>query len=348
MKVLFGTNAEFWMVRRVEILYEGQKKNNVNIVECFGKENFFKRFFKHFLKRDFDIILVHGVFPFLFSWIMKPIHRKKIVYDVFISRYNTEVEDRKRVKKGSLKAKALFFLDKFTCNNADVAFLDTKTHVKYFNKKFNIKKKLKVVYVGASEKLWKIKKINIIKNKKFNVVFWGAFSPLHGADVIVKAAKILEKNKNIQFHMLGFSKEKMFGQCNKEVEDLVENSKNITLKYGITLKTNLVDYANSADVCLGIFGNTIKANIVLPHKAFETLALKKPLITKDTDAAREIFENNKHCILVKDEKELAKAVLKLKKDKEFRKKIAKKGYDYFKNNFDNKNIGKALLRLLKP
>ena len=123
---------------------------------------------------------------------------------------------------------------------------------------------------------------------------------------------------------------------------------NLTLKYGITLKTNLVDYANSADVCLGIFGNTIKANIVLPHKAFETLALKKPLITKDTDAAREIFENNKHCILVKDEKELAKAVLKLKKDKEFRKKIAKKGYDYFKNNFDNKNIGKALLRLLKP
>jgi glycosyltransferase involved in cell wall biosynthesis len=50
-----------------------------------------------------------------------------------------------------------------------------------------------VVYVGANEKLWKIKKTDIIKNSKFNVVFWGAFSPLHGIDIIVKAANLLEK-----------------------------------------------------------------------------------------------------------------------------------------------------------
>ncbi len=348
MKVLFGTNAEFWMVRRLETLYIGLKENGVVFVEFFSvKKSFLKRFFEPFITEDFDFVLVHGFFPFLLAWIMKPIHRRKIIYDVFISLYNTEVEDRKRVKKGSLKARVLFFLDKFTCNHADVAFLDTKTHVKYFNKKFNIKKKLKVVYVGANEKLWKIKNIDIIKNKKFNVVFWGAFSPLHGADIIVKSAKLLEKNKDIQFHMLGFSKEKMFGQCNKEVEELVENSKNITLKYGITLKTNLVDYANSADVCLGIFGNSIKSNMVIPHKAFESLALNKPLITKNTDAAREIFENNKHCILVKDEKELAEAVLKLKKNKEFREKIANKGYDLYKENYSTTNIGKQLLKIIR-
>jgi hypothetical protein len=110
MKILFATNTEFWMIRRVEILYQGLKQNNVNIIECFSKKNFFKRFFKHFIKRNFDIILVHGAFPFLFAWLMKAVHRKKIIYDVFISRYNTEVEDRKRVKNLSLKAKMLFFL----------------------------------------------------------------------------------------------------------------------------------------------------------------------------------------------------------------------------------------------
>jgi hypothetical protein len=91
----------------------------------------------------------------------------------------------------------------------------------------------------------------------------------------------LKRHKDIEFHLLGFSKEKRFGQCNKEVENLIKNSKNVILKYDITLKTNLIDYVNSADVCLGIFGDTKKANMVFPHKAFETIALKKPLITKE-------------------------------------------------------------------
>ena len=349
MKILFAINAEFWMVRRAEILYEGLKENNVDVVECFGNKKFYFRLLKHFYKKNYDVILVHGMMPFLFSWLLKPIHRKKIVYDVFISRYNTEVEDRQKISKNSLKAKLLFFLDKFTCEKSDIAFLDTKSHVNYFKKTFGIKKDLKVIYVGANEKLWIPNKYNIIKNNKFNVVFWGAFSPLHGADIIVKTAKLLEKEKDIEFHLLGFSKEKMFGQCNEEIEGLVENSKNVKLKYGITLSTTLIDYANSADICLGIFGNTKKANMVLPHKAFETLALKKPLITMDSIAAREIFQNNKQCILINpNEKELSKAVLKLKKDIVFRRKIAEKGYEFFKNNLNNKHIGESLLKIIKP
>lgn len=348
MKVLFTTDAEFWMVRRAEILYDGLKKNNIEVVECVGKKNFYLKFLKHCFKKDFDIILVHGVMPFLFAWMLKFIHRKKIAYDVFISRYNTEVEDRQKIRKGSLKAKMLFFLDKFTCNKSDIAFLDTRSHIKYFEKTFGIKKnKLNVVYVGASENLWKIKKKDIINNNKFNVVFWGAFSPLHGAEIIVKAAKLLEKEKNIQFHLLGFSKEKMFGQCNEEVESLVENSKNITLKYGITLKTNLIDYANSADVCLGIFGNTKKAKMVLPHKSFETLALAKPLVTMDSIAAREIFVNNKTCIFANNEKEIAKSILKLKNNSLFKEKIAKNGHNLYKDNYSTKQIGKELLILLR-
>ena len=84
MKVLFALNAEFWMVRRAEILYEGLKENNIEVVECLGAKNFYKRLLKLFLRKDYDIILVHGVMPFIFTWLLKPIHKKKIAYDVII------------------------------------------------------------------------------------------------------------------------------------------------------------------------------------------------------------------------------------------------------------------------
>ena len=117
----------------------------------------------------------------------------------------------------------------------------------------------------------------------------------------------------------------------------------------ISLKTNLVDFVNSSDVCLGIFGNTKKAKMVIPHKSFETIAMEKPLITMDSEAAREIFINKDNCLLIKpeSEKELADAILKLKKDQKFRNKIAKNGYNLYKKRFTNKELGKELLKLIK-
>jgi len=122
---------------------------------------------------------------------------------------------------------------------------------------------------------------------------------------------------------------------------------NVSLKFGITLKTNLVDYANSADICLGIFGNSNKANNVIPHKAFETLSIKKPLITKNTDAITEILTNNKDCILVKNDNELANAILRLKNDKKLRLNIAENGYKLYSKNYNNKEIGKRLIEVIK-
>ena len=185
MKLLFLGNFEFWMCRRAEILHQGLKANKMAVDTVIGKKIFISRAVKLLSKKNYDVVLASGIVPLLVGWLLKPLHRKKIIYDVFISRYNTEVEDRKRVKKNSVKAKILFLLDKLSCKLVNVKFLDTKAHVKYFKKTFG-SKNIKVVYVGASDKLWKKKKIDIIKNNKFNVVFWGAFSPLHGTKTIVR------------------------------------------------------------------------------------------------------------------------------------------------------------------
>ena len=69
----------------------------------------------------------------------------------------------------------------------------------------------------------------------------------------------------------------------------------------------------------------------------------------DSDAAREIFINNKNCLLVKPEnaKELAMAIIKLKKNKVLSKKIAKEGHKLYKTRFNNMAIGKELVKVLK-
>jgi len=324
-----------WTYTRGATLLQGLEDNNINVKQCVGPKRYYRRLLKE-LKKPFDFVIVSGILELLLVKILQPLHKKPIIFDVFISRYNTEVEDRKRVSKYSPKAFILYLLDYLSCKIADKKFLDTKAHVNYFKNKYRLKG-FDVVFVGANEKIWKKKNIDIIKNKKFNVVFWGAFSPLHGTETIVKAAKKLERKK-IQFHLLGIAKKGESGQKYSNTEKLARKlNVNITIRTDITLKTNLVEYANSADVCLGIFGKTIKANMVIPHKAFETIALGKPLITMKSKASCEVFTHKKNCLLVapEDEKELANAVLLLKKNAHLRKKIAK-----------NKEIGKELLKIM--
>ena len=336
-----------WTYSRGATILQGLKENGVNVKQCIGPKSYYRRLFK-ILRKSFDYIIVSGILELFFVKILQPMHKKPIIFDVFISRYNTEVEDRKRVSKYSIKAFMLYLLDYFSCSIADKKFLDTKAHVNYFKNKYKLKD-FGVVYVGANEKLWKKKNIDIIKNNKFNVVFWGAFSPLHGTETIVRAAKKLE-GKNIQFHLLGFAKKGESGQKYSDTETLAKklNLKNITIRTYVTLKTNLVDYANSADVCLGIFGETKKSVIVIPHKSFEAIALGKPLITIKAKANSEVFAHKKNCLMVapENEKELANAVLLLKKNAQLRKKIAKTAYNTYLN-YTSKRIGKEVLKIIK-
>jgi glycosyltransferase involved in cell wall biosynthesis len=50
-----------------------------------------------------------------------------------------------------------------------------------------------------------------------------------------------------------------------------------------------VGYIHAADMCLGIFGESGKAGRVIPNKAYQVLSCGKPLITRDSEAIRELF-----------------------------------------------------------
>ncbi len=181
---------------------------------------------------------------------------------------------------------------------------------------------------------------NILKNK-FLIIFHGKFIPLQGISYIVKAAKILEQHKEIQFQIIGK------GQDWEKVTTLAAelNVTNIDFLGRVTYK-DLPSYISKADLCLGIFGDTTKTLRVIPNKVYEYISMKKPVISGNTPAIKELFEDRKNILLcnVADEKDIADKILILKEDDNLRNKIANEGYELFKQNATPKIIGKNLLK----
>ena len=124
-------------IQRNNILKNGLEENGAEVFEIIppnkhifkplSKIETFLRLFSQAMKKDFDIMLVgFGGHKYVFlGKLICILKRKPLVFDVFISLYDTDVFDRKLVKKSSLKSKYLWSMDKYTCKVSDLVLLDT-------------------------------------------------------------------------------------------------------------------------------------------------------------------------------------------------------------------------------
>jgi len=107
----------------------------------------------------------------------------------------------------------------------------------------------------------------------------------------------------------------------------------------------ILDYIAASEVCLGIFGDTEKASRVIPNKAFEIIASKKPLVTGDSQASRELFTDKKDAVFcaMADPESIARSILLLKNDISLRNGVAEKGYELFIQKCSIKKTGEQTL-----
>ena len=332
---------------RNKILISGLKSNGVSILECrtglMGILKYFDLIKKHWkIRKDYDVMLV--AFPGFQSVILaKFLTRKPIVFDAFISMYDSIVLDRKLVRKYSLKAKYFWWLDKLSFMVADLVIIDTNEHKKYLSKEFRINsKKIERVFLGADTNIFYPRE-EIEKNQKFKVMFYGTYIPLQGIEYIVKAAKILENDKDIIFELIGDGQEK------SNILELAKELKiiNIVFKGNLSI-SELANRIFDSDVCLGIFGNTEKTKRVIPNKVYECVAMKKPVITCDTPAERELFNDDELFFTkIADPESISNAIIKIKNNKILRNNIAENGYSKFVKNVIPDRIGFHLKEILK-
>lgn len=332
---------------RGAILHKGLKQNGLDSIVFLGTGALkYPKIVLRVLKNDYDCLIATGTLTFLFSRIFC---RKPIVFDAFISNYDTLVCDRKTVKKGSFKARLAFMGDKYSCALSDAALFDTRQHLDYFVSEFGLerhKDKFSVIEVGADDETFRPggEKTG---GGPFRILFYGNYIPLHGVEYIIRAAKILEQEKDMAFELLGS------GQTLAESKRLAQELGLRGISFGdARIDSDPQRYIGGADVCLGIFGDTGKALRVIPTKAFQIIAMGKPLITGDSPASRQVFTDKKNVILCKmaNPQALADSILLLKRDAGLRARIAAGGLALYKERYTPKSLGgklKVILNNLK-
>lgn len=350
IKVLFFSYD--YSYPRNRVLIEGLRKNCVDVIEWDIP------YITHTIPRyaqllrnyttNYDVLFMGfpgGRDNMPIAKLLSVFNRRPIVFDAFISQYDTKVFDRKVCDEKSMRAKQYFYSDKIPCGMADIILLDTNEHIDYFVDTFNIpKEKFRRVFVGSDDGTFYPRE-NVKNDDDFIVTFHGNFIPLQGIQYIIRAAKLLERYDDIKFEILGYGS--TYGAIRNLSKKLI--TCNVAFKERVKYE-ELPNFINSGDVCLGIFGDTAKAKRVIPNKVYEILAMRKPLITGISPAVMEGGINNRvNALLVEmaNPEAIADAILELKDDEKLKNNIAKNGYMLFKENFTPNIIGKAVKNALE-
>jgi len=288
---------------------------------------------------DHDAVVVgyNGYFDMPLAKLLTKIRRKPLIFTPVFPLYETSVEDREYINRDSISSKFIHLIDETSCRLADLIIIETETYLKYYCQEFNIpKEKFFKIPLGADEKNFTSRpEEQTHDTDRLRVLFYGKFIPLQGIPYILKAAKLLEKDKDIAFEIIGS------GQLSEEISKLTDHLKikNVSfidwVNYG-----DLPHHIQRADICLGIFGTTCKAQRGIPIKVYETLAMKKPVITGASPAAKEVFKHNVNCILCEmgNPEALADSILLLKENKDLREEIAEAGFNLYQDLFSSERI----------
>lgn len=250
-------------------------------------------------------------------------HRLPIVFNAMVSLYDTFVEDRERFRDGSVPATTLRRLDRMAFRAADLVVADTQANADFMRELSGVDE-VGVCYIGAEERLfrpaWK-------RGENFEVLFVGKFAPLHGVDLILEAARRLPE---LSFRIVGT------GQVTHLMDAKPSNVEHVPW---IEYERLPGEYAR-AGCALGIFGASGKAERVIPHKAFQALAVGVPLITADTVAARELLLDGRDSLLVERSADsLAEAIVALRDDAELAERIGAGGCATFERKASEAVLG---------
>jgi len=349
LKVCFFIGS--YTVKEEKLLKKILELQNIEVIECRKNIHNFasfisaniKMFFQH-LKLSYDVMIIPwwGIFTFPLA---KIVCRKPIIYWSNLSIYHTLVEDRKKIKPSSLKAKFIHFAEKSACKNSTLIITESQAQADHLVKEYGLdERKFRICINGADETIFSPLPFKE-DDKVFNVLFFGGFVPAHGVETIIEAVRMLSNQKDITFNFCGD------GPTRRSSEKMVDKYKLQNVKFwGFIEQAKLPSFIAKNDICLGIFGESQKAANVITNKVLQIIASKKPLITMDSLAMREInLEDGKNCLLVPsgDPQKLSEAILSLKNDPHKRKQIADNGYQLYKENLSMEKTGKKFLKIIE-
>ena len=236
-----------------------------------------------------DVVLIGylGHLDVIVLWPFAALRGVPVVWDAFLSLYETVVEDRQMVGPRHPLAWLVWAWDWLACRAADLVLLDTIAHARWFQSEFKLRDgRTDAVFVGAEPDAFaplpegaETKSAGPIR-----VLFYGQFIPLHGIETIVRAAAS-SAPELYSWTIIGTGQEEARIRALLEAHPIPHLRWISWVPYG-----QLRESIATADICLGIFGQSGKAARVIPNKVFQVIAAGRPLVTRDSPAMRELVK----------------------------------------------------------
>lgn len=202
--------------------------------------------------------------------------RVPLVADPLISAYEKEIFEKEKWSPDSAMAERLRRWESKLLEHTDRIVTDTGAHADFFSDSLGIRKdKLSVLYVGAESEYFRPVPWPAIE-PPYEILFYGSFLQLQGVDIVIEAAR-LTRELPIRWVLLGD------GPLRSRAQEGAAGLENVGFEPWIDY-VRLPERIAKAHILLGIFGVTPKANLVIPNKVFQAMAVGRPLITRKAAA----------------------------------------------------------------
>ena len=332
------------------ISYTNINPEGVRILHPLPKKSKIKyiiQLLKLVTRHHFDIVYTRNIMKGIIGLLIKKVCKSKLVFEVNgISQDERRLIEKqltKRKKLNSIKTKFFGYLEIFVIRKADAIIAVTQGIKDYLINHGVDKNKVWVIENGANTELFKpIKNSDILKkfknklhiNEDENVVsFVGNLAPWQGVEYLIHAASlIVEKMQKTKFLIVGD------GIMREKLESFVKelNIEHSIIFTGTAPYENVPEYINISDVCVAPFIRTRNESMGLsPLKIYEYLACGKPVVASNIKGVGNLLEDSNSGISVPSDNpnELAKAIIKLLKDKQLREQMGNNGREIVSNSY---------------
>ena len=299
------------------------------------------------MARDCDVILV-GFYGQLILPAIRALTRKPIVFDMYITTYDTMVFDRHKADPGTPRAWVYGLSDRLSYRWADLSTLDNQHVIDHFGRLFGVDTgRLRRVFLSVDDTVIHPRGepgalVQRAPEEPLLVHFHGEYTPFHGVRHILRAAHLL-RDEPIRFQLIG--KGITYEEDRRLADELALD--NVRFIDRVSYDA-LAGYMADADVCLGVFGENPRGALVITNKVVEAIGMGRPLVTLRNAPVQELLTDGDSVYLVEpaDPRGLADALRALAADPALRIRLGQAAHARFLEHCSTARLGGALEDLL--
>lgn len=295
-------------------------------------------------KHGFDVI--HGCNPPDNIYMVARKFRKYGVKYVFDHHdICPELYEAKFGKKTGLLYQSQIWLERQTYKNCEYAFVTNHSYKKIAIERGGMEPE-KVFVLRSGPKLERLKiqapKPEIKRGRKFMVGYLGVIGQQEGVEYLLEAAKYVKeqlKRDDIFWGIVGGGPhlEELRRQCSAMgLDDIVEFTGRVSDQV-------LLDYLNTADVCVNCDKYNEMNDKSTMNKVLEYMALKKPQVQFDLTEGRYSAQEASLYAERNNAIDMADKIVSLLDDPEKRAQMAEYGYNRIINELNWEHTSKALI-----